>query len=113
MINKEELIKILSELDIPLNEGLSSKSNTNKFPRIVFWEYVWDELDASDSSYDTVVTYQISMHYKDPRKKEVLELRKKLHDYGLRPVIYHEHFEEKKEFHSFLSVEVLENLDSR
>lgn len=111
MITKEELIELLRSTGIPFNEGLSSEANTNKFPRIVFWEYVWEELDASNESYDTVVTYQISVHYKRPRPKELLVLRKAFHEKGIRPTMYHEFIDTEKEFHTYFSIDVIENLN--
>lgn len=111
MITKKELVELLKSLDIPVNEGLTSKVNTNKFPRVVFWDYVWDEIHASDDSYDTVVTYQVSFHSLRPRDKKLLELRRKLHEKGIRPMISHEVIQDTLEVHSFFSIEVLEDLD--
>lgn len=112
MITKEELIEILQSTGVPVNEGLSSDKNKTKFPRVVFWEYVWEEIDASDESYKTVVTYQVSVHYNTPRPKELLILRKVLHDKGIRPTMYHEFIEDKKEFHTYFAIDVLENLSA-
>ena len=111
MITKSRLVEILRSTGVPVNEGISSDKNANLFPRIVFWEYIWDVLDASDTSYETVVTYQVSFHSDETRPEALLKLRKSLHDEGVRPTIYHEFIKESKEIHSYFAIEVMEQLD--
>lgn len=111
MITKTELIEILKSTGAPVNENIASQSNTNKFPRIVFWEFVWEEIDASDSSYDSKVSYQVSVHYKRPRDPILFKLRKAFHEKGVKPTFYHEFIEDFKEYHTYMTIEVLENLD--
>lgn len=111
-MNKEELIQILEETGIPFNEALSSEENKNQFPRIVFWEYIWEDVSASDQSIETVVTYQISLYNRSPRHQSVLDLKNALNNANERPTFYHEFIEDKKEFHTYLSIEVLEEFNA-
>ena len=106
----DELIKLLEDLEIPVSIGIQNDKDTNKFPRIVLMEMVWEEISASNKSYSTEVTYQISFMAEKPRDVKLLELRSKLHEKGLRPQIYHEFVEKPKQIHSFLQVQVLEDL---
>ena len=46
-LTKDELIKILDSIGIPVSEGINKDKNTNQFPRIVFWELFWDLSQAS------------------------------------------------------------------
>ena len=69
-MNKEDFIKMLNKLDIPLNEGESSVANSTKYPRIVFWDYIWEDKLASDETYTCVETYQVSFFSKEPRDKK-------------------------------------------
>ena len=38
-MTKKELSEILHSTGVPVNEGISSAVNTNKYPRIVYWPY--------------------------------------------------------------------------
>ena len=73
-MEKDELIKTLESLGIAFNEGIQNDRNTNQYPRIVFWEYVWEPLSASGEVYDTKVTYQVSFFSDIPRHHKLLEL---------------------------------------
>lgn len=106
-MNKNELIGLLSKLDIPLNEGISSEKNAGRYPRIVFWDYAWEDVVSSGETYETIETYQISFYAKKPRHEKLLELRDLLRNHGVRPLIQHEYVEDKKIFHSFFSLEVI------
>lgn len=110
-MNKEDFIEMLNKLDIPLNEGESSVANSTKYPRIVFWDYIWEDKLASDETYTCVETYQVSFFSKEPRDKKLIELRNLLRKNGLHPQIYHELVEEKnkdrKYYHSYFSVELV------
>lgn len=110
-MNKKELIKILEKLNIPINEGIQNDKNTNVYPRIVFWEYGWDPILASDQEYDTKVIYQISFFSKQPRDKKLIELRKELMSEKIFPYIEHEYIQNEKYFHSFFPVEVIEKIE--
>lgn len=111
MMNKQELIELLQSLEIPVNEGESSISNSNKYPRVVFWDYIWEDQVASDETYITVETYQVSFFSKTPRHQKLIELRNELREKGLRPQIYHEYVEDKgkdqKYYHSYFNLEIV------
>mgnify|MGYP001170227284 CR=1 FL=1 len=109
-MTKEELATLLDELEIQVNEGIQSDENTSVYPRIVYWEFVWDSLTASGNEYDTKVTYQLSFFSKVPRDPKLIELKQKLNEKGLFAVIQHEYIQEDKHFHSYLAMEVLENV---
>lgn len=111
LLTKDELITILKSIGIPVNEGISSDPNSTKFPRLVFWEFIWTPQVASGNEYNTIVTYQISLYAKTPRNNSIIKLKKKLAVYGLNPIINHEFIEEEKYFHSFLAVDVMEDID--
>lgn len=110
-MNKKELEKLLNELGIPVNEGIQSDKNTNVYPRIVFWEYGWDPIVASDEQYNTKVIYQISFFSKVPRDEKLLELKRNLNKKRIFPYIEHEYVAKDKYFHSFFPLEVLENIE--
>lgn len=109
-MKKDELIKLLSSLNIPVNEGESSIANSNIYPRIVYWDYIWEDKNASDETYIVVETYQISFFAKEPRHQKLLELRDKLRECGIHPIIQHEYIKEngkdRKYYHSFFNLEI-------
>lgn len=106
-ISKEQLIEILKSVDIAVNEGVSSVTNSNTYPRLVFWDFDWEDLVASGEMYESIDTYQVSFFSKKPRDPKLLELRKVLRENKLFPRIQHEYVEEKKMFHSHFSLEVI------
>lgn len=108
-ITKKELEKILDSLEIPIAEGINKDINTNTFPRIVYWEYFWEFLQASSKTYDMVVTYQISYFSKIPRDSKLIKLISILLDFGIITEVSHEYIQEDKYFHSFFKIDVLEN----
>lgn len=110
-MTKEELAVLLDSLGIDeINEGIQNDNNANKFPRIVYFETEWDDLDASGDGYLTKVTYQLSFFSEIPRHEKLLLLRRKLKEYGLRPVFYHEYIEEGSFIHTACSIQVLEDV---
>lgn len=113
MMSKGELIAKLQSLGIPLAEGLQNDKDVNTLPRMVIFEIAWDDIGASGLSYETVVTYQISYYAKEPRSASLLELRNILVKCGLKPFISHENISKpSKLIHSFLAIDVIENLGS-
>lgn len=109
-MTKEELVELLKELNVPLSESTPKDNDMEEEIRIHFWDYIWEDITASGSNYNTNVTYQISVVADRPRHPKLLELKKKLNELGLFPVIQHEHSAEKRRVHSFFSLEVLENV---
>lgn len=91
--------------------GIQNDQSANVYPRIVFWEYGWDPLLASNEEYDTKVTYQVSFFSKVPRDPKLLELRRLLKEKKICPYIEHEYIEKDRYFHSFFPVDVLEQIE--
>ena len=67
-MRKEELRNILHSLDIPVNEGVTSDRNINTYPRIVYWDYIWQDAVASGGGYVDQETYQISFYSKSAKE---------------------------------------------
>ena len=109
-MNKSEFVNLLQSLGIPVNEGESSTVNSTKYPRIVFWDYIWNDKIASDDEYLSIETYQVSFFSKIPRNPKLIELRNLLREHELHPTIYHEYVEEngkdRKYYHSYFSIEL-------
>ncbi len=110
-MTKAELINLLNKLNIPVNEGIQNDKDTNVYPRIVFWEYGWESIVASDKEYNTKVIYQISFFSKNPRNNKLLELKRELNNQKIFPYIEHEYIQKEKYFHSFFPIEVVENIE--
>ena len=109
-MTKTELIQLLSELNIPVNEGTPEDTVVEAEVRVCFWDYIWEDLTASGTDYNTNVTYQVSVIADKPRHSKLLELKAKLNEKGYFPVIQHEHLREERRIHSFFSLEVQENI---
>ena len=109
-MSKEELVELLKGLKVPISESTPKDEDMEEEIRIHFWDYIWEDIVASGSNYNTNVTYQISVIADRPRHPKLLELKKKLNKIGLNPVIQHEYLTEKRRIHSFFSLEVLENI---
>ena len=69
-MKKQELSDLLHSLQIPVNEGIASQENTNKYPRVVYWDYIWEDILASGEEYENVETYQISFYSRTERKTQ-------------------------------------------
>lgn len=110
-MKKIEFIQLLDSLKIPVAEGINKDKDRNVFPRIVFWEYVWDFPQASSKNYNNtvVVTYQVSFFSRQPRDPKLIELIKLLQKKKVSPQVNHEYIQDDKYFHSFFSVDLLEN----
>lgn len=109
-MTKPELVELLDSLEIPVNEGTPNDNNIEKPEIVYFWDYIWEDIVASGENYNTNVTYQISFLAEVPRSKKLLELKHKLNNVGLHPSIQHEYDPETRRWHSFFSLEVLENV---
>ena len=106
-MTKEELSSLLHELNIPVNDSISSDENSAEIPRIVYWDYIWDDVMSSGETYSEMATYQISFYSDRPRDPKLIELGDKLREVGIHPTIYHEYISEDRIFHSYFSVEIL------
>lgn len=111
-MQKTDFIELLEKLDIPFNEGIQNDLERDTYPRLVFWDYVWDDVDSSNDVYKTICTYQISFFSRYPRDKKLIELKHLLNDAGLRLIINHENVEENKDkyFHSYFSIDLIEEI---
>jgi len=109
-MTKTELVELLIELEIPISECTPPDDAMEEERRLYFWDYVWEDITASNSNYNTKVTYQVSFVASKPRDSKLLELKKKLNSKGIFPIIQHEYNPEKRRVHSFFPIEVLENI---
>lgn len=109
-MTKEELIELFEKIGVPYNEGIQNLDYNSSTQRIVFFEYIWESITASSKKYNTNVTYQISFFSLQPRDKKLLELRKELNLKNINPKFYHEYIKEKQEFHTYFSIDVLEDI---
>ncbi len=108
-MKKNELVELLKSLGIPINEGVTSLQYTDVYPRVVFWDYIWEDQIASSKTANEIDTYQISFYAKEPRHQKLLELRDCLRNNNIFVTIYHEYVKEEKVFHSYFSLEVMNN----
>ncbi|MBO5348990.1 MAG: hypothetical protein J6A89_04135 [Clostridia bacterium] len=111
MMNKEELLKLLKSLKVPVSEGVPDDNNIEAKTRICFWEYVWEPFVASGNEYNTKVTYQVSIISENPRCKALINLKNELNKLDLHPIIQHEKDIQTRRWHSYLAIEVLENIE--
>lgn len=107
---KAEMEELLISTNAPVNEGTPEDINIEAPVRICFWEYIWEPLTASGKEYNTKVTYQVSVIANTPRCKEIIYLKHRLEELGLHPIIQHEYSVEDRRWHSYFSLEVLENV---
>lgn len=114
-MTKKELSEILHGTGVPVNEGISSDVNTNKYPRIVYWPCFEQDEMASGEGYQNIVTYQISFYARTPQHEKYKELRKKLRELGLHPAFQHEYVEKDEVFaktwHTYFALDVVEEID--
>lgn len=59
-MTQKELSKLLHDIDCPVNEGVSSLKNEKVFPRIDYWEIMWEDTMASGDDYENEITLQKS-----------------------------------------------------
>lgn len=113
-LTKKELSEILHKPGIPVGEGEQFLDKAGEYPKIAYWEYIWDDDMASGDGYETVVTYQVSFVSRIPRDRKLRELRQAFVDSGMHPRIYHEYVKSENgpgEFHSYFNVDVTEDLN--
>lgn len=55
-MTQKELSKLLHDIDCPVNEGVSSLKNEKVFPRIDYWEIMWEDTMASGDDYENEIT---------------------------------------------------------
>ena len=111
LMTKEDLVKLLKSVTANTTEGVPKDEDIEVETRICFWDYVWEDFVASGEQYNTKVTYQVSVISEYPRCKELLRLKKKLNGLGLFPTIQHEYDIQTRRWHSFFSIDVVENIE--
>lgn len=104
-MTQQELSSFLHSCDCPVNEGISSLKNEKKFPRIDYWEILWEDVMASGDEYCEKITWQVSFYAKRPRDPKLIKLKKKLNELGYHPTIAHEYVVEDRVWHSYFSIE--------
>lgn len=109
-MNKNEFIELLKELGIQINEGITPEKAKGNHPRIVIWPYVSEFQPASGSAYNDIKTYQVSLMSENVDDPKLLELRMKMLKKHLMPRINHEYIEESRIWHSFFSVDLIEDV---
>lgn len=107
---KTEMEKLLIATNAPVNEGTPEDRHIEAPVRICFWEYLWEPLTASGKEYNTKVTYQVSVISNVPRCKEIIDLKHKLEELNLHPIIQIEYNAEDRRWHHYFPLEVLENV---
>lgn len=108
-MTKQELSEMLHEVGIPVNEWIVSQKNENSYPRIVYWPFVDDDIPASGDVYQDIRTYQVSFHARVPDHPKLKKIRSVLREHDLHPTIYHEYVKEDDVFHSYFSLEVIDD----
>lgn len=112
-MTKEELCELLKKLDILISEGEQDDVNkSNTFPRILFFDYLWDFTVASKKIYDSLVTYQISYFSRVPRDEKFLKLIRLLLDKDCLASTIKKEYVEKDGgfFHLFFEIQVKEDV---
>ena len=112
-MTKSELSALLHSVYDHVGEGEQFLESAGNYPKVAYWETVWDDSVASGEDYETVVTYQVSHAALRPRDPALVALKRALNEAGLHPTIYHERAQEDggpAYFHSYMAVDVLEDL---
>lgn len=107
MMTKQELSEMLHATGCPVNEGISDLDNGKKFPRIDYWEIAWDDVMASGDNYEDKITWQVSFYSRTPRNEKLIMLRDMMRKKGLHPTILHEFITDDKIWHSYFSLETM------
>lgn len=109
-MNKIEFIGLLKELGIQINEGITPEKAKGTYPRIVIWPYVSEFQAASGTAYNDVKTYQVSFMSTSVDDPKLRELRLKMLKKHLMPPISHEYIEDDRIWHSYFSVDLIEDV---
>lgn len=111
-MKKEELIEILDRTGINVSEGEQDDiQEKNIFPRLIFFDFVWDFHESSSKVYSTVVTYQISFFSRNPRDPIFISLIKNLFGKKVNMSNIQKEFVENGSYwHYYFSIEILEDI---
>ena len=110
-MTEKDLSRLLKGLDtdIPVNKWKSDKEAAGKKTRIVYWPFYDTDVAASGDTFEEVRTYQISIYATQPDDPVIKKLRNALRNQGIHPKIQHEYVIEEGMFHSFTSVDVIQD----
>ena len=111
-LTKAEFSEMIHEVGVTVGEGENFLDDEQKYPKIAYWEYVWRDLTASGSSYDTVVRYQISYASTRGRDAGLKRLKRALNSRGLHPDLFHEYVKGDSSpayYYWYCAVDVLED----
>lgn len=109
-MNKNEFVELLKELGIQINEGITPEKAKGNYPRIIIWSYISEYQPSSGTAYNDIKTYQVSFMSTSVDDPKLSELRMKMLENHLMPRINHEYIEEDRIWHSFFSVDLIENV---
>lgn len=113
-MTKSDLFDLLKQLNIPINEGEFSFDLGDKYPKIVYWEFLSEDDLASGKDYQERNTYQVSFQSRKPIKEDpkFKLLRNLLREKDIHPQFNFEYIADKKINHCFFSVEVVEGYNN-
>ena len=115
-MTKFELSVMLHQLGIPVGEGEHFLVSKGQYPKIAYWEYIWEDDMASGDDYEELVTYQVSFASTIRRDPVLVELKRLLNSKGLHPTIYHEYVRAEGSgngpgyYHSYFALQVIERI---
>lgn len=77
-MTQKELSNLLHDTGCPVNEGITVDLKKEKiFPRIDYWEILWDYVRTSGGRYADKVTRQISFYAKKTKRRKTTEIKGK------------------------------------
>ena len=109
-MTKNELSALLHEACETVSDSETDMYNTGVYPRIVYWSYRWENVNASGDSYGDVRTYQVSIWGNTPPELNpaVTNTWRLLKEAGLHPTFNHEYSKDDHAWHTFFALEVTE-----
>lgn len=109
-LTRAELSKLLHASCDIVHEGFTPQDQHDATERIVYFDYIWEDVVTSGETFDVHVTYEVSVFSSTPHCKTLLKLRENLRKAGLHPVIYHEQNVEDRVWHSYMAVDTIGDL---
>ncbi len=111
-MSKDKFINLLKRLNIEISEGEQDDvKKANVFPRLLFFDFLWDFQIASSDIYNTEVTYQISYFSRSPRDEKLISLLRIFLENGIiMSQVKKEFIENGSYWHYYFSVEIKEKI---
>lgn len=111
-MSKDKFVNLLKSLNIEISEGEQDDvKKSNIFPRLLFFDFLWDFQTASSDIYNTEVTYQISYFSRLPRDEKLISLLKTfLENNIIMSQVKKEYIENGSYWHYYFSVEIQEKI---